>query len=106
MCLQIFLCLSIVYRSSSEISLGCEVENLTLKSGLIKATSSSNAGNPIMPFSFFQLYESTFCPRRVTSLYPLSNNSFTSLITDSGFLLLSAPVSYTHLRAHETVLDL
>ena len=57
-------------RSSSEISFGCDVENLTLSSGLISATFSAMRRKVQFLPSVIHLYESTFCPRRVTSLYP------------------------------------
>ena len=74
--------------TSSLISCGLEVENLILSLLLTLATKSNNLANDIA-FSFcsteaflksffgpppYHRYESTFCPRRVISLYPSENN--------------------------------
>ena len=53
-----------VRMSLSEMSLGCEVENLTRRDGDTSATMARSFAKSMSP----QRYESTFCPRSVTSL--------------------------------------
>ena len=90
--------ISAITRSvSSLMSFGCDVVKRTRISGTSSATRRRRAGKRIVfsfliphstfhippstfliPPSTFHLYEFTFCPSRVTSLYPLSLRSRTS----------------------------
>src|SRR5690606_34691539 len=87
MYLQILSYRAMVWRTSSVISLGCEVENLTRSNGLTWATRS----NRLAKFNPSYLYESTFCPNSVTSRYPALKRSAASLTIECGSRLRSRP---------------
>ena len=106
------------------MSCGLEVENLILNFGFICATFSNSCAK-LIAFSFcsivaflkllfgpppYHKYESTFCPRRVTSLYPCLNKSSHSFKILSGSLLLSLPLVYgttqkVHILSQPLVID-
>ena len=84
---DVLVCSPWSYNTSSVISFGCEVENRIRRSGLtwlLFPAGSAKFTTLLTPFfsiqallffSSLHLYESTFCPRSVTSRYPLSNRA-------------------------------
>src|SRR6202000_1233945 len=109
--------LLIVYKTSSVISLGCEVEKRTRRSGLISATISSRLAKLTLITSSdswfsppLHLYESTFCPNKVTSRYPRLNKSVHSLMMEKGSRLRSRPrvngtTQKEHILSHPRIID-
>ena len=64
---------------SSLISLGCEVVKRMRALGARRATRRNSSGKFIVvPFSATKLYELTFCPKRIISLYPFATRSSAS----------------------------
>ena len=80
--------------TSSEKSFGCGEINLILSIPDILFTALNNSENFVIPKLPFPLYELTFCPNKVISLYPSFANSSTSFIISCGSLLLSLPRTY------------
>ena len=85
------------------MSCGFDVENLILNFGFICATLSSNCAK-LTEFSFcsnvaflkllfgpppYHKYESTFCPRRVTSLYDVRASKFETRVSQTGVLIIA-----------------